>query len=100
MRIDFRRSGGVTGTTLQCNLDTEQMSRSEAEHLDVLLRRANLPHHSSESQPRPRVDRFEYELTVFGPEQRQHLLVGERELTPELRALFDALLEISRRGGS
>ncbi len=99
MRIDFRRSGGVTGSTLHCNLDTEQMRRSEAEHLEVLLRRANLPNASPESQPGPRVDRFEYELTVIGPEQHQHLLVGERELTPDLRALFDALLEISRRRG-
>ena len=96
MQIDFRRSGGVTGIALKCNLDTEQMSQPEAELLEKLVRQANLPNASFDSRRR-RVDRFEYEITVNGPEEQQHLLVGERDLTPDLRALFDKLLEISRR---
>ena len=100
MRIEFRRSGGVAGITLRGDVDTEQMSPPEAEHMESLVRRANLASAPSSSHEHRAVDRFEYEITVKGQEQHHHLLVGEREVTPELRALFDQLLKITRKRGN
>lgn len=100
MQIEFRRSGGVAGITLQGDVDTEQMSPTEAEHMEGLVRRAYLASAPSSGHEHRAVDRFEYEITVKGREQHQHLLVGEGEVTPELRALFDQLLKIARRRGN
>jgi hypothetical protein len=96
LRIDFTRSGGFAGVTFETSVDTGELTpeeREEAERLVSVVEAAEVPEGT-----RPGVDRFQYDLTITRGSDSKHLSVGESDLTPELKALSNWLLERARRG--
>jgi hypothetical protein len=96
LRVDFARSGGFAGLTLETSVDAAELApeeRAEAERLVSAVEAANVP-----ERTRPGVDRFQYDLTITRGSESKHLSVGESDLTPELKALSDWLLERAKRG--
>jgi len=96
LRIDFARSGGFAGLTFETSVDVEQLppeERAEAERLVCAVEAGSPP----ESTPAG-VDRFQYDLTITRGDDSTQFSVGENELTPELKALADWLLERAKSG--
>jgi hypothetical protein len=96
LRIDFVRSGGFAGLTLETSVDTGELTpeeRAETERLVSVVEAAEVPEGT-----RPGVDRFQYDLTITRGSDSKHISVGENDLTPEVKALSDWLLERARRG--
>jgi hypothetical protein len=96
LRIDFARSGGFAGLTLETTVDTAELTpeeRAEAEGLVSAVEATNVPEGT-----RPGVDRFQYDLTITRGSDSKHISVGENDLTPEVKALSDWLLARARRG--
>jgi hypothetical protein len=80
--VTVRRSGGVTGVTLERRIDTATATRGG--RVEALLDR--VPRASSERSPQP--DRFVFTVEVDGHAVHVH----EPELTPELAELIDLVL--------
>jgi hypothetical protein len=99
LRIDFARSGGFAGLTLETSVDAADLTpeeRAEADQLVSAVEAATLPEGTAST--RPGVDRFQYDVTITRGSESNHLSVGENDLTPELKALSDWLLDRARRG--
>ena len=95
LRVDFARSGGFAGLTLQTSVDASGLQAPEQAELERLVS-------AVEQTPIPEethagVDRFQYDLTITRGDESKRVSVGESDLTPELKALSDWLLERARR---
>jgi hypothetical protein len=93
LRIEFARSGGFAGLTLQTTLDVSELPPEEARELERLvdsLEKAEIP--AQRGEP----DRFQYDLTITRGDQSRHVVLGERGLTAEARELVDHLVERAR----
>lgn len=97
VRIEVARSGGFAGITLRSSIDTSELPPDEGRAVEDLVERADLASLPGPvARPGP-VDRFQYDLVVTRGDERRHVSVGERDLTPPLRQLVDEVLR--RRGG-
>ena len=96
LRIEFARSGGFAGITLGTSVDAADLAPEErgvADRLVAAVEAAGLPESTDAG-----VDRFQYDLTISRGADSQHVRVGESDVTPELKALSDWLLERAKRG--
>jgi hypothetical protein len=92
-RVEFIRSGGVTGMSLTTSLDLDELAPDEADALEALL--AQRP----EGTPAPSgrgADRFQYDLTVTVDGAPRQVTIGEGDLPSELRPLIDRLVTQAR----
>jgi Emfourin len=93
LRIELTRSGGYAGLTTKLGeLDTAELPESEARELEELVRTANVPALAVASPIRGGgADRFQYELTIEGPDGRHELAISEDRIPDELRPLIERL---------
>ncbi|MDP8992656.1 MAG: hypothetical protein M3N31_06350 [Actinomycetota bacterium] len=97
LHIELARSGGFAGITVRSSLDTGDLPPDEAARIEALFEQADL---AALPGPGPRpgaVDRFQYDLIVTRGEERRHVSVGEKDVTPALRQLIDEVM--ARRSG-
>jgi uncharacterized protein YbjT (DUF2867 family) len=98
MRIDFRRSGGVAGVTLQSSLDTASLSPDEAAEVERLVRAADLPGLAARrAAPARGADRFQYDIAITERGRRQEVQVGDGAAPESLRPLVDRLLAEAKK---
>jgi Emfourin len=97
LRIELTRSGGYAGLTTKLGeLDTAELPESEARELEDLVSKANVPALAAASPIRGGgADRFQYELTIEGPDGRHELAISEDRIPDELRPLIERLKERS-----
>lgn len=95
LHVDFARSGGFAGMTLQTSVDAARLAPEERAELERLVRAVEGS--GSSKSTRPGVDRFQYDVTITRGRDSKHVSVGESDLTPELKALSDWLLERAKR---
>jgi Emfourin len=93
LRIELTRSGGYAGLTTKLGeLDTAELPESEARELEDLVSKANVPALAAASPIRGGgADRFQYELTIEGPDGRHELAISEDRIPDELRPLIERL---------
>ena len=93
LRIELTRSGGYAGLTKKLGeLDTAELPEDEAREIEELVRKAGAPALAQASPMQGRgADRFQYELTIEGPDGRHELVMSEDKVPDELRALMDRL---------
>jgi hypothetical protein len=93
LRIELTRSGGYAGLTTKLGeLDTAELPEAEARAIEELVQKADLPALAAASPMRGGgADRFQYELTIEGPDGRHELAMSEDRIPDELRALIDRL---------
>ena len=93
LRIELTRSGGYAGLTTKLGeLDTTELPETEAREIEELVRSADVPKLAAASPMRGKgADRFQYDLTVEGPEGRHELAMSEDAIPAELRPLIDRL---------
>jgi hypothetical protein len=94
LHVDFARSGGFAGMTLQTSVDAAELDPPEQAELERLVRAVES---AGVKSTRPGVDRFQYDVTITRGRDSKHVSVGESDLTPELKALSDWLLERAKR---
>lgn len=95
LHVDFARSGGFAGMTLQTSVDAAELDPPERAELERLVRAVESA--GSLESTRPGVDRFQYDVTITRGRDSKHVSVGESDLTPELKALSNWLLERAKR---
>ena len=95
LHVDFARSGGFAGLTLQTSVDAADLPPGEQADLERLVRAVEGK--GALKSTRPGVDRFQYDVTIRRGRDSKHVSVGESDLTPELKALSDWLLERAKR---
>jgi hypothetical protein len=91
IRVDLVRSGGFAGISQRASVDTDKLPPDEAAGIAELVRAVDFD--ALASGPPRAPDRFQYDLDVQQGRRRHHLTLGERSVTPELRALIDHLMK-------
>ena len=93
LHIELTRSGGYAGLTTKLGeLDTSELPEPEAREVEELVNRADPRALAAASPMRGKgADRFQYELTIEGPDGRHELVMSEDQIPPELSPLIDRL---------
>jgi hypothetical protein len=89
MRVQIRRRGGLAGVALRADLDTSELDRETAAHVEGAIARLL---NTGGTVPAPQPDAFEYEITV--PDRGDSVLVGEREMPSDLEPLIEKLSKV------
>jgi hypothetical protein len=95
LHVDFARSGGFAGLTLDTSVDADDLPPEEQAELERLVRAVEGA--AAVKTTRPGVDRFQYDIAISRGKESKRFSVGETDLTPELKALSEWLLERARR---
>jgi hypothetical protein len=95
LHVDFARSGGFAGLTLQASVDGDDLPPDERAELERLVRAVEAC--GAPTSTRAGVDRFQYDVTISRGKDEKRYSVGEADLTPELKALSEWLLDRARR---
>lgn len=102
MRIDYLRTGGMAGGTLEAHVDTDMLPPNDARELEQMVVDANffvLPREMSRSRDQPArrggtvPDDFHHEITVERGHQRHTVEVDDQLLPPSLEPLIDYLVD-------
>ena len=93
LRIELTRSGGYAGLATKLGeLDTAELPENEARDIEELVQSAGVPALAEASPMQGKgADRFQYDLTIEGPEGRHELAMSEDRIPEELRPLIDRL---------
>ncbi len=93
-RIEFERSGGLAGVSVQTTVDSARLPGAEAEELRELIDRADIG--APASLPRG-ADRFQYDIKIRRGGKSQRVTAHDGSMSPGLKALTDWLLAYARR---
>ena len=104
MRIAFERSGGIAGLRLSATIESDSLSRQEADELSKLVEDAgffDLP--ADITGPKAQPDQFVYDVTVETEARRHTVRVDDSTAPARLQPLLDwlsrAVRRSRRRGG-
>lgn len=99
MKIDFLRTGGVTGMRLAVTLDTDLLPPDEADCLRCMIADARffdqLPSRRASGSG---ADRFHYRITVLDGDRTKQVEVDEPSVQEEFQPLLDYLIASARKG--
>lgn len=94
MELQIRRSGGIAGARLHHRLDTADLPAEEAAKVERAVR--ELAGRSPGGPPHP--DAFRYEITSPDHPDLPPVVLGEREVPPELSGVVRAVSESGELG--
>lgn len=87
--IHFERSGGITGLTLSCTVDTGSLDSSEVEQMHNLIKQADTERKSAVIESvKPQPDQFIYRITIKNEDQTEVIVMYESEVPAMLRPLI------------
>jgi emfourin len=94
-RIDLTRTGGFGGLRLHGSVDVGTLPPEQAAALTDLVDGVDFA--ALEGQPVQKAwpDEFRYDLTIIRGDRHHHLIMGDRSVPPELRALLSRLVELA-----
>jgi hypothetical protein len=95
LHVDFARSGGFAGLSLETSVDADELEPKEQAELERLVRAVEGA--GAVKSTRPGVDRFQYDIAISRGKDSKRYSVGEADLTPELKALSQWLLGRAKR---
>jgi hypothetical protein len=90
MKIRFKQTGGIAGTTRICEVDTDSMSPSEAQELERLLTQSGVMAEDN-VQPRSAADAFQYDLEVENGGNKTHAMLSDTSLDEHSTKLIQFL---------
>ena len=94
--INFKRSGGSTGSELTMDFDLNNMPASEAQRLHNLLNGSNFFEVPVVSDLRSSPDEYEYVITVVAGNSIHTIHVSDTSMPHSLRPLVEDLTEIAK----
>lgn len=93
-RIELTRTGGFGGIRLHGSLDVTGLAPAQAAALTQLVDQVDFDV-LQRTPPQPTSpDEFRYDLTVTRGDRRHHLVMGDRNASPELHALLARLAQL------
>jgi hypothetical protein len=100
MKIDFERSGGITGMVTNFSADTNSLSPDEAHQIHELINNArffDIPSESGSPQKKGAADYFEYIITVEKEGGQTHTIkTTDITMPPALRPVINFLARKQR----
>ena len=99
MKIDFERSGGLTGLHTTATIDTNSLAAADCQQLQELIETAaffELPSHLTKS-PSAVPDQFYYKVTIMAEGQTHTVETTDSSAPPTLRPLLHQLARLARR---
>lgn len=98
--IHFERSGGLTGLTLSCTVDTGSLDSSSVEQIRNLISQADTAHESAViASEKQQPDRFIYRITIENDDQTKVIIMHETEVPAMLQPLIRHMTAIARKKG-
>lgn len=101
MRIDFERTGGFSGMTMNSSFNLDELSENDADHLRTLIERTDfskLPEKLSDNKNVP--DQFTYTITVQSQEWQHTVVTGDSSAPEDVRLLIETLNQLARSNRS
>lgn len=93
--INFRRSGGPTGSEIAIDLDLGSMPGSAAQRLQGLLTESNFFDIPLVGDLRAMPDEYEYSITVVAGNSLHTVHASDNSMPRSLRPLVDELTELA-----
>ncbi len=90
MKLKFFKSGGFAGLNFGCDLDTEKLSRAEADELIQLVKRAALAKSSSRRRSAAR-DLMNYEILIEDGGKKTRAVFVDMSVPETVQELLDFL---------
>jgi hypothetical protein len=102
MKVQIKRSGGVTGLLLPpVTVDSDALPSEESRKLHELIRAADFFNLPAKSPPSPRgADYHQYAVTVDDGGRTHKVQISEEQMPESLRTLVQWLPEAMARSGS
>ncbi len=87
--IHFERTGGLTGLTLSCTVDTDSLDSSEVEQIRNLISMVDVERVSAIiASEKPQPDQFIYRITIENEDQTKVIVMYESEVPEMLQPLI------------
>ena len=99
MKIEFERSGGLTGQYITATIDTQCLDAVEVRRLQELIASAaffELPSHLPDAAPAI-PDQFYYKVSIVDEGQSHSIETTDGAAAAELRPLLHHLTRLARR---
>lgn len=89
MRVTLEQSGGFAGLMLTKTIESQNLSPTEAEQLENLVKESNFFQLTSIVEASPQPDRFGYTLSVEMDGRKHSIEVSETNLPEKVRSLVE-----------
>jgi hypothetical protein len=97
MRVSCKKTGGVAGLKISAEVDSEQLSQSQAHKMKELVDRAKLFDQAAKPGGKPTPDQFQYEITVEDQGKTHSFVTNDATASDELLDLLDWLFDTARK---
>lgn len=100
MKIQFERTGGFAGMTVNVEIDADSLPPSEKQQVETLVDRANffsLPARIANPEPSRGADQFSYRVTIESNGRRHTVETSDGAAPQSLIPLLDWLNGAARR---
>jgi hypothetical protein len=88
MRVTLEQSGGFAGLMIMRTIDTQDLSPSETQELEQLVKEADFFQLNSVTDRNPQPDRFGYQLSIDTDGRSHSIQVSETNMPEQLRPLM------------
>lgn len=89
MRITLEQSGGFAGLMITKTIDTQDLSPSEAQQLEKLVRESNFFQFTSIAEAFPQPDRFGYTISIEMEGRSQSIEVSETNMPESIKPIVE-----------
>lgn len=96
MRVTLEQSGGFAGLMITRTVDTQDLSPTEAQQLEQLVKQSNFFQLNSIVEMSPQPDRFGYTMTIEMNGQTHSIELSETNMPEPVRSLVEWVQARSR----
>jgi hypothetical protein len=96
MQIDFERSGGFAGMTIQTSVDTDKLPSAESGELVQMITAANFFSLPARTNSGLGADQFNYKITVQSQGMSRTVETTDSTMPPSLKRLVNKLMSLAR----
>lgn len=96
MRVTLEQSGGFAGLMITKTIETQDLSPSEAEQLENMVRDSNFFQLNSISEAFPQPDRFGYTLSIEKDGRTHSIEMNETNMPEQLKPIVEWVQTRSR----
>jgi hypothetical protein len=96
MRVTLEQSGGFAGLMIMRTIDTQDLSPTETQQLEQLVKESDFFQLNSVTNYASQADRFAYQLTIEQDGRSHSVQVSEENIPAQLRPLMEWVQQNAR----